>query len=55
MTILPIPCPEDVLDARRTLAGVAVRTPVLRSDRLDRLIGASVHIKCENLQKTGAF
>jgi threonine dehydratase len=34
---------------------VAVRTPVLRSDRLDRLIGASVHIKCENLQKTGAF
>jgi threonine dehydratase len=55
MTILPIPCPEDVLDARRTLAGVAVKTPILRSDRLDRLIGASVHIKCENLQRTGAF
>jgi threonine dehydratase len=55
MTILPIPCPEDVLDARRTLVGVAVETPILRCDRLDRLIGASVHIKCENLQRTGAF
>ena len=36
MTIFPIPCPEDVLDARRTLVGVAVKTPILRSDRLDR-------------------
>ncbi|NUB28133.1 threonine ammonia-lyase [Azospirillum brasilense] len=50
-----LPSPEDVLDARRALAGVAVTTPVLRSERLDRLTGASVHIKCENLQRTGAF
>jgi threonine dehydratase len=55
MTTLSIPSPEDVLDARCKLAGVAVKTPVLRSERLDRLVGASVHIKCENLQKTGAF
>lgn len=55
MTNLVLPSPDDVLDARRTLAGVAVRTPLLRSHTLDRLTGASVFLKCENLQRTGAF
>jgi threonine dehydratase len=55
MITLTAPSPEDVLDARRTLAGVAVQTPILHSERLDRLTGASVYIKCENLQRTGAF
>ncbi|WP_298271574.1 threonine/serine dehydratase [uncultured Bradyrhizobium sp.] len=55
MTHLTVPSAEDVLDARRALAGIAVETPVLRSERLDRLTGASIHIKCENLQRTGAF
>ncbi len=55
MTNLPIPTAEDVLDARRILEGVAVKTPILRSERLDRLVGASVFVKCENLQHTGAF
>lgn len=46
---------DDILDARRSLDGVAFRTPLLRSEKLDQLTGANVFIKCENLQRTGAF
>lgn len=31
------------------------RTPVMRSETLDRAAGAELFFKCENLQKTGAF
>ncbi|HMX39856.1 MAG TPA: pyridoxal-phosphate dependent enzyme, partial [Saprospiraceae bacterium] len=31
------------------------RTPVLRCNTLDGLAGASLHFKCENFQKIGAF
>ncbi|MGY5138690.1 pyridoxal-phosphate dependent enzyme [Streptomyces nigrescens] len=41
--------------AARRLAGVAHRTPVLRSRTLDALAGAEVHLKCENFQRVGAF
>jgi threonine dehydratase len=37
------------------LRGVAHRTPVLTSRTLDAMTGASVHLKCENLQRVGAF
>lgn len=46
---------DDVRDAARRLAGVAHRTPVLRSRTLDALTGAEVHLKCENFQRVGAF
>ncbi|MGG7573913.1 threo-3-hydroxy-L-aspartate ammonia-lyase [Streptomyces sirii] len=46
---------DDVRDAARRLAGVAHRTPVLRSRTLDALVGAEVHLKCENFQRVGAF
>lgn len=55
MTELTIPTPDDVLDAARVLAPVAVRTPLLRSPALDRLTGGEVLLKCENLQRSGAF
>lgn len=55
MIDLKIPTAEDVLDAQQKLAGVAVHTPIVRSERLDGLVGGSVYIKCENLQRTGAF
>ncbi len=42
-------------EARGRLAGVAHRTPVARSRTLDALLGASVALKCENLQRMGAF
>jgi threonine dehydratase len=45
----------DVLAARETLGDVAVRTPVVESRWLSDLTGTSVHLKCENLQRTGSF
>jgi threonine dehydratase len=50
-----LPNPDHVLESRRVLAGVASETPLLRSDELDRLTRARVFLKCENLQRTGAF
>ncbi|HEX6926913.1 MAG TPA: pyridoxal-phosphate dependent enzyme, partial [Longimicrobiaceae bacterium] len=46
---------EAVLEAARRLHGVAHRTPVMRSRTLDRIAGAEVFVKCENLQRAGAF
>jgi threo-3-hydroxy-L-aspartate ammonia-lyase len=46
---------EDIRAAAGRLKGVAHRTPVLRSRTLDRLVGAEVHLKCENFQRVGAF
>ena len=45
----------DVQAAAGRLAGVATLTPVLRSDALDAMTGASLYFKCENLQRIGAF
>ncbi|MBI5710961.1 MAG: threo-3-hydroxy-L-aspartate ammonia-lyase [Candidatus Eisenbacteria bacterium] len=42
-------------DARRRVAGIVHRTPVATSRTLDALTGARVLLKCENLQRTGAF
>jgi threonine dehydratase len=52
---LPLLELPDVLAARRALAGVVVRTPVLRSDALDELAGARLFFKAEGLQVTGSF
>jgi len=41
--------------ARARVAGAAHRTPVARSRTLDAQLGAQVHLKCENLQRMGAF
>ncbi|VVJ17692.1 L-threo-3-hydroxyaspartate ammonia-lyase (EC [Amycolatopsis camponoti] len=46
---------DDIRDAAARLAGVAHRTPVVRSRTLDDLVGAEVLLKCENLQRIGAF
>lgn len=54
MTHTPVTL-DDVRDAAVRLAGVAHRTPVLRSRTLDRLVGAEVFLKCENFQRVGAF
>ena len=45
----------DVRAAAARLAGVAHRTPVLRSRTLDRMAGTEVHLKAENFQRMGAF
>ena len=46
---------EDIELARRRLAGVIKPTPLMRSATLDKMLGAEVFIKPENLQKTGSF
>ncbi|HZG02792.1 MAG TPA: threo-3-hydroxy-L-aspartate ammonia-lyase [Streptomyces sp.] len=55
MTTTPPVTLDDVRDAAARIEGVAHRTPVLRSRTLDRLVGAEVFLKCENLQRVGAF
>ena len=45
----------DLLDAAARIRPHSLVTPVLRSDALDALAGASLHFKCENLQRAGAF
>ena len=47
--------PADVQAAARRLAGVAHRTPVLRSRTVDERTGAQVFFKAEQLQRMGAF
>lgn len=46
---------DDVRAAANRLAGVANRTPVLRSRHLDAKVGARIHLKGEHLQRIGAF
>ncbi len=46
---------DDISAAAQRLQGVAHRTPVLTSSTLDALTGAQVFLKCENLQRMGAF
>jgi len=42
-------------DAAEALRGVIVRTPLEDSEHLSDLLGAPVHLKLENLQRTGSF
>jgi len=46
---------EEIERARRRLHGIVKPTPMLRSATLERMIGAEVFLKPENLQKTGSF
>jgi threonine dehydratase len=44
-----------VHDALRRVAGRVAKTPVVRSEELDRLAGARLWLKAENLQRGGSF
>ena len=46
---------QDIEAARKRLAGIAHRTPVLTSRQFDEAAGARVFFKAENLQRGGAF
>ncbi len=52
---MKLPGIEDVRAAAKRIAGRVHLTPVLRSETLDREVGAQVFFKCENFQKIGAF
>jgi threonine dehydratase len=46
---------DDVRAAAERLRGVAHRTPVITSRTLDERVGGRAFLKCENLQRMGAF
>jgi len=50
-----IPTLDDIERARETIAGVARVTPMETSQFLAEVLGSPVHLKCENLQRTGAY
>ncbi|OGS41509.1 MAG: hypothetical protein A3K67_07085, partial [Euryarchaeota archaeon RBG_16_62_10] len=45
----------EILKAKKSLQGVANRTPLTHSKALSEQSGADVYLKWENLQKTGAY
>jgi threonine dehydratase len=54
-SLLDLPTFADVERAAERIAPFVRRTPVLRDEGLDELLGATLFFKCENLQRTGAF
>jgi len=46
---------EAVREAHERIRARIHRTPVLTSEQLDRMSGARLFFKCENLQKSGSF
>ncbi|MEI6591501.1 MAG: threonine ammonia-lyase, partial [Actinomycetes bacterium] len=46
---------EDFEQAAETVSAVAIYTPILRSHYLSELVGQEVVLKCEHLQRTGAY
>lgn len=49
------PTLEAIREAHARIAPHIHRTPVFRSSSLERMAGAELFFKCENLQKTGSF
>lgn len=50
-----VPSIERIRDAARVLASLASRTPMEHSRYIASVVGAPVHLKCENLQRTGSY
>lgn len=49
------PTLEEVKAAAQTLHGHATRTPLLENTEVNGLLGGRLLLKCENMQRTGAF
>ena len=47
--------PDEIRAAMERLRDVVVRTPLLPAPWLDEQVGGEVRLKCENLQRAGAF
>ena len=50
-----MPALNDILEAAERIKPYVHRTPVLTNESLNQKVGAQVFLKCENLQKVGAF
>ncbi len=46
---------DDIREARRNIAGIVHRTPLMHSQAIGAQAGVDLFLKCENLQKTGSF
>jgi len=55
MQDLDLPTFDDVIAAHERIRPHIHRTPILTSEYLDGLTGATMFFKCENFQKAGAF
>jgi threonine dehydratase len=53
--VLPGPTLADIHDAAARLDGVVWKTPMETSRYLDATVGAPIHLKAENLQRTGSY
>src|SRR5512135_3000615 len=49
------PTLDDIRAAARRIKPYIHRTPVLTNESLNKKVSAKVYLKCENLQKVGAF
>ena len=49
------PTLDDILAAAKRISPYIHHTPVLTNESLNQRVGAQVYLKCENLQKVGAF
>src|SRR5574339_1078684 len=49
------PTLTDIQEAWQRIRPYIHRTPVLTNESLNQRVGAQVYLKCENLQKVGAF
>ncbi len=52
---MPLPTIDDIQQAAIRIKPYSHRTPVLTCQSLDKMAGARLFFKCENLQKVGAF
>ncbi|MHB1126039.1 MAG: threonine ammonia-lyase [Bacillota bacterium] len=55
MSLPPMVGMSEIIAAHTALSGVVHRTPLDHSTSLSRLAGNEIHLKAENLQKTGSF
>jgi threo-3-hydroxy-L-aspartate ammonia-lyase len=46
---------EHIIAAKKRLQGHVNVTPIMTSRTLNRIVGAEIYFKCENLQRIGAF
>ena len=52
---IDVPSFEDIRAAAERIEPFVHHTPVMTSSTIDQLVGARVHLKCEHLQRAGAF
>lgn len=50
-----IPTKEEINEAHKRIKPFIHQTPILHSERLNKMAGAQLFFKCENFQKAGAF